>query len=154
MRGKTITACIVLVCIVGCSSVPPMVSTPSGRPEKTYAGFDVARVQSVLAAICLEKRAVIESNAPGQLVCSRATEGWDAVLGSMIVGGKYGSQPVIKVRFTLFDYGGGTRVQAYQWLESTNAFGRVDQRELNSGEQFNSVQLSLEGAHANLNTAP
>lgn len=141
---KILTGATLACALTACATVPPMVQTPSGRPEKTYTGQKLERVQSAIAEACMEKQSIVESAVAGQVVCSRDTSGMDSVLAAMVVGGSYGSHPKFKARFTLIDIGGSVRVQAYQWVESTNAFGRVDQQELNSGEQFNNIQTMLE----------
>lgn len=141
---RRVLICVATVLVCACQTVAPSVQTPSGRPEKVFTGASMERVQSGLAEACMNRPAIVESNAPGQLVCSRRAEGMDAALGGLIVGGSRGSPPTFKVRFTLINLASGVRVQAYQWIESTNAFGRVDTQELNDGAQFNKVQAMLE----------
>lgn len=150
---KIFTLIAASVALAACATTPPMVQTASGRPEKEYPGAKLERVQSEIAAACMARPSIVEMASGGQVLCSKDATGMDAVFASMIVGGSYGSTPKFKVRFTLVDMLGSIRVQAYQWVESTNAFGRVDQHELNSGEQFNAVQTMLDGVASRLATA-
>jgi hypothetical protein len=150
---KFLGALLAFASLTACATTPPMVQTASGRPEKEYPGVKLERVQSEIAAACMARPSIVEMASGGQVVCSKDAVGMDAVLASMVVGGSYGSTPKFKIRFTLVDMLGSIRVQAYQWVESTNAFGRVDQHELNSGEQFNAVQTMLDGVASRLATA-
>ena len=139
-----IAACIVAACVLsGCQTVP---SVAQGRPEHFFTGAKIETIQSALAEMCMNRQAIIDINTLGQVVCSSETDGLQSFVASMLVGGRHGSTPRFKIRFSLVQSQTGVRVQAYRWLESTNAYGRVDTQELTDANTVASELQKIDDA--------
>jgi len=142
-----IVGALVAFTLSACATPPPlMLQTPSGRPEATFDKTTTPAVLGKLVGVCLNRGAVIVNQTDNQLVCQRDLPPGDAILAQLLIGNSYSTTPINKIRFNAAQIGPDVRVQAYQWIETQMAFGQMQTVEMNSNEQFNSVESLLLGA--------
>lgn len=135
-----LTVAILSACTAG---ELPMTQTPSGRPEVTFPTRNLALVSEKLVGLCAQKGILVQKSEMNEVICGGTMEGGSAILAQMMIGNSYSTTPSQLVRFTIFPYQSGTRVQAYQWIETQMAFGQVNRSEMNSASQFNSIMQAL-----------
>lgn len=123
----------------------PLAATPSGRPEVMFATRSATSVSEKLVGLCAQRGFLVQKAEASEVICGGTMDGGDAMLAQVMIGNSYSTTPEEYIRFSIFPYQGGIRVQAYQWIQTQMAFGQMQKLELNSGAQFNSVLRALAG---------
>lgn len=143
-----------LVCVIatlgGCATNEPLMrQTASGFAEGTFRGATLDDARSKLIGACISKGVMVQDSGTNHVVCTKETEGSEAVAMQMLIGNSYSSTPVRKIRFTIYQQGGDVRATAQQWAESQMRTGQVNKMELDSNKHRNNMQqfLSYAGAH-------
>lgn len=144
MRSQVLSFLLFAALLAGCAAPPPLIAqTPSHRPEATFDNLSTKDVLGKMVGICLMQGAVIVNQTDYQLVCQKDMSPGDAVLAQILIGNRYSTTPVVKIRFNAAPIGNGVRVQTYQWIETQMAMGQVQTVEMNGNENFNSIQAKL-----------
>lgn len=129
--------------LTGCATTPVEVSTPSGRAEATFPGERPTEVSSRIAALCLDRGHVLVEVSPTAVVCKGDLRAFEATMLQMLIANSYATGPELYYRFTLIGLPDATRVQVYQWVESTMAFGQKRTLEIREHASRNALQAAL-----------
>ena len=129
--------------LAGCVTQPaPIAHTVSGRPEAVFQKTP-EETATLLAERCLDRGLIIQEQSPSHLVCGKVMQGNDAFIAGLAFGTRYGTDPEQRIRFAILRTPTGTRVQAYQWVETQNAYGQTSRHEINNQRAFNDTQQTL-----------
>lgn len=143
---KIIAVITMTVALASCATTPAVqriALTPSGRPEASFIGRSPDVVQGLIASGCMNRGMLVVNSTPNQVQCEIPMNAFQATAAQLLIGNSYSTTPQSFVRFAIVPVGGDTRVQAQMWVQTQMAFGQMQQQELNSNEQFNSVQSFL-----------
>lgn len=143
---RAVVGAVLALMLSACATTPPvqrLIDTPSGRPEAVFSNSSPDQVQSKLASGCMDRGMLVVSSSQNQVQCEIQLNAMQSALLQVMIGNSYSTPPRQYVRFVITPTGAGARVQAQMWAETQMAFGQMRQAELNSNEQFNSVQSFL-----------
>lgn len=133
----------------GCAQpVPLQRATASGFPEGRFEEATIEDAKSRVAEACIWRRLLVEDTGGNQVVCSRTLEGGQAFMATMLLGNRYSTDPVAKVRFTFVKSGSAVTAYAQQWVETQMAMGQVRKADVNDNATRNGVQAILDKAGA------
>ncbi|WP_146124107.1 hypothetical protein [Burkholderia multivorans] len=131
--------------LFGCATQQPLMKeTPSGHPETTFEGASLSEAQNMLINQCSRIGGMVTETNPNMVVCSKTLQGQQAVFAQMLLGNAYSSTPVDRIRFVLDSTDSGVHVTAYEWVETTMPFGKVNSAELTSNNARNGLQGTLD----------
>ena len=95
--------------------------------------------------MCATNGSTIVQSTPNQVVCSANLSIFTAALIQTMITNQYATTPEAFVRYSVFEVGSDTHVQAYEWAESTMAFGQKRTMEITTHAQLDAVQAALIG---------
>lgn len=122
---------------------PRIKNTSSGYPEATFMNTSVSKVRNKLIAACDSHGIMVSESTENSVICGKEMSGGQGVLAQVLIGNSYSTTPQDKIRFTIYQAGKNVKVSAHEWIETQMAFGQMHQMELNSNNQFNSVERML-----------
>lgn len=125
-------------------SWPPLAAQAASRPSAMFAGQTPADVSGRLASMCIDRGHVVTDTSPYAVVCKMDINLMGSVLLQVMLGNSYSTTPEAYVRFTISAVGPDTRVQAYEWVETTMAFGQKRTMEMTNGREMQKVQALLD----------
>ena len=139
-----IAAVMAIVGLAGCAPQVALIKqTASGQPEGVFDNTTIEDVKGKLASTCSRRGLLVVSTNNNEVVCQKTLTGGDSFLAGMVVGTQYGTTPTRKLRMVIFKNGDSIQVVAYDYLESQNAFGQINQHSLNANHQKNDLQEML-----------
>lgn len=144
---KKISLLFLLFAISACQTVQPIKHTASGFPEIKLA-VSQNEASGMIAEKCMDAGLVIFDQNNHQVICGKQMTGMEAGMAQFLIGNSYSTIPDHKVRFSIAKVNEGTRIMAYQWIETQMAFGQMRKQPLTGGEQFNSIQNMLNSINA------
>jgi hypothetical protein len=133
--------------------IPPAQALSASYPQATFKGQTSQAVAGKLAGMCAQRGwAVTEVNS-NAVVCKGEMGAMQSALTQLFVGNSYSTKPDMFIRFTIYGDGEATHVQAFQWIETTMAFGQKRTVELNNDRAAASVQAKLDALALELSPA-
>jgi hypothetical protein len=133
----------VVLILASCATEPLVKPTRSGYPEGIFLNATLEEVQSKIVEGCSSRGIFVMESTKNVVICGKTLEGRDAVLGSLLVGGRYSTTPELKIRFILYQKGNDVYVTAQQWIESQSGFGQIRREELKHNRHINDIQKFL-----------
>lgn len=137
---KKIGLALFSLTLTGCALKP--LPTPSGNPEVTI-NASTQRVKSTLVSRLSSQGYILDQDTPYSLSFHRQMDGGSAMLYQVALGNAYSSTPQMIISFTFAPQNGGTRVFAHVNTSMANAFGRVEQVNMDRGKAGHEVQAML-----------
>lgn len=107
MKSQLSLFLLVGALFAGCATAPAKLTTPSGRPEVVVANHSPDEVRAVLIRSGIAEGANLLSESPSSIVFQRPMKD---MMGMMLYGSRYDSQPVERTRYTLVKEPTGTRI--------------------------------------------
>lgn len=120
-----------LPCALFCSSAYAGELTVLDRtnsPEGIFTNVEPDELSSQIASKCMDRKWSVVEQSKFAILCTHEDKTLNAIT-SLLGGNKYSTPPVMHHRFNIVKLSNGVRVQASEWTESQNAFGRVDRSE-------------------------
>lgn len=112
-------------------------------PQEAYFADQPADVLAKISSRCMDKNLIVAESDDRHVVCSQTVSGFKGVISQLLIGNSYSTTPEVKYRFQAIPYGGGSRVQFSQWMETQMAFGQLRRVELNNSKQVNETLSAL-----------
>lgn len=130
--------------LAGCATTEPLAySSPSGRPDVIFYGQSQQQVVGKLSSLCMDHGHVLTEASPFQVVCKGELSAFQAAMIQMLMTNSYATTPELYYRFTLAQVGPDVRVQAYEWVESTMAFGQKRTTEITNPTHLNQLYTAM-----------
>lgn len=107
MHQRITATLIALLILTGCATAPAKLNTPSGRPEVVVANHSPDEVRGVLVRSAMTEGWSLLSESPSSMVFQRPMKD---MMGMMLYGSRYDSQPFERLRYTLVKEAAGTRL--------------------------------------------
>lgn len=128
---KNIAFPFVFACTLICSPAYAGELKPIARtnnPEGFFTNGEPEELSSRIASKCMDRKWAVIEQSKLAILCTHEDKGLNAI-ANLLGGNKYRTPPVMYHRFNIVKLTSGLRVQASEWTESQNAFGRVDRSE-------------------------
>jgi hypothetical protein len=140
---RSILVVTILAAFCGCANMQP-VATPTGKPEVTIGTTNTSSIKSALVSDLAANGYRLSQDTAYSMVFTRPLEGGSALLYQAALGNSYSSTPQMNISFSFAPQSGATRVFARIYTTMQNAFGRVDQTNMDRGRAAHDVQAMLE----------
>jgi hypothetical protein len=134
-----------LLLLTSCAEQLPRIrTTQSGYPETIFHHASLAAVKNKLTGACESRGIEVLDSSDNSVTCGKQFQGGDAFIATVALGNSYSTTPMHNIRFNFYKEGADVKIVAHQWVETQMAFGQVRKAEMNTNNQFNSVQQWLD----------
>ena len=126
-----------------CAQVPIKKITASGKAEAEY-NKSLADVKSAIVVFCNNSNVIVEQETDRLVVCSKEAKGGGAVFTQLMLGNAYSTTPKNKIRFSMYEKDGKTKVWVDQSVETQMVGGQVNSMAQDNNAAINRNQEILD----------
>lgn len=133
-----------VICASPASADEYFAVTPSGATEMLF-GEQPSEVVGKLSTKCIDAGWSVTSSSGAEVVCEAPMNFGQSLMGTILMGNSYSTQPRRFFKYTVSTVSGISRVQASGWMELQMAFGQMRRTDF-AGPEFHNGAMNFMAA--------